>query len=112
MRLIFGDLDAMLSELKEKDISEVRIETLYDERQDKRGIPFLRLFVTVDALISATLYAHFERVTFRGIKPADDKKVKEIFQQLEAVEDEIKNRVKADSFTIRCGYFQDGSENK
>ena len=72
----------------------------------------MRLYVIVQALISASLYAHFERVTFRGIKPADDKKLKETFQQLEDVLDEIKNRVKDSSFTIRRGYFQDGSEKK
>ena len=30
MPVTFGNLDVMLSELKEKDISEVRIETLYE----------------------------------------------------------------------------------
>jgi len=89
-------------------LSEVRIEALYDERYDKRGVPFLKVYVTVQALISPTLFAHYERVTFRGLKPADEQNVKEIFEQLEESENEIKNSVKDASFTVRCGYFQDG----
>jgi len=34
--------------------------------------------------------------------------VKEIFEKLEEASDEIKNSVKDASFTVRCGYFQDG----
>jgi len=101
---MFGKLDAMLSELKEKQISEVRIEALYDEQYDKRGVPFLKVYV----LISPTLCASYERVTFRGLKPVDEQNVKEIFEKLEEASDEIKNSVKDASFTVRCGYFQDG----
>ena len=40
MKVILGDLDKMLSELREKEISDVRIEALYDERYSKQGVPF------------------------------------------------------------------------
>ena len=70
----------------------------------------LKLYVTVQALLSPSCYTHYEKVIFRGLKPVGEQKVEELFQKLEAAESEIKTSVKGDSFTVRCGYFQDGSE--
>ena len=81
MKVVFGELDEMLSELREREIHEVRVAALYDERYSKEGIPFLKVYVTVQALLAQQLYgpheritaylcAYYEKVTFKGIKPS------------------------------------------
>jgi hypothetical protein len=125
VKVAYGDLEEMLSELKEKEIRDVRLEALYDERHSKQSIPFLKVYVTAQALLSATLYASYERVTFRGIKPLVKvellEKVPSKFAQafskldeLQAVFDrnlkamqELKEYLKKERFWIRGGHFEE-----
>jgi len=110
MKVVFGELDEMLSELKEKNVNEVRIEALYDESYDKHGVPFLKLYVTVQALLTPTLYAHHEQVTFWGIKPFKEEEVNQIFKKQRENKEEIKKKISEKGFTIRCGYLKEGGE--
>ena len=105
MKVVFGDLDEMLSELREKEIFDVRIEALYGERYSKQGIPFLKVYVTAQALLSPTLYAHYERVTFTGVKPFSKEELKSLFDENLKAKEEIKERVAESRFWVRGGHF-------
>jgi hypothetical protein len=107
MKVIFGDLDEMLSELREKEISDVRIEALYDERYSKQGVPFLKVYVTAQALLSPTLYAYYERVTFRGVKPFSKEELRSLFDENLEAKEEIKEHVADSRFWVRSGHFQE-----
>ena len=107
MKVVFGDLDEMLSELREKEILDVRIEALYDERYSKQGIPFLKAYVAAQALLSPTLYAYYERVTFRGVKPFSKEELKSLFDQNLKAKEEIKKHVAKSRFWVRSGHFQE-----
>jgi hypothetical protein len=106
MKVVFGDLDEMLCELREKEIFDVRIEALYDERCSKQGIPLLKVYVTVQALLSPTLYAYYEKVTFRGVKPFSKEELESVFDKNLKAKEEIKKRVAESRFWIRGGHFQ------
>ncbi len=119
MKVMFGDLDEMLSELREKEIRDVRVEALYDEQYSKQGIPFLRVYVTVQALmvqqlygphekITAYLYAYYERVTFRGIKPLVKEELQTIFDKNLKAMQELKEHLKKERFWVRGGHFEEG----
>ena len=118
MKVVFGDLEDMLSELKEKEIRDVRVEALYDERYSKEGIPFLKVYVTAQALlpqhlyspderVTAYLYAYYEKVTFEGIKPFTKDEMKSVFDENLRTKDEIANRLTEAGFTLRAGYFRE-----
>jgi len=118
MKVVFGDLEEMLSELKEKEIRDIRVETLYDERYSKEGIPFLKLYVTVQALlpqhlygpherITAYLYTYYEKATFKGIKPFAKEELKSVFDENLRTKDEIKSRLNEAGFAVRAGYFRE-----
>jgi hypothetical protein len=107
MKVVFGDLDEMLSELREKEISDVRIEALYDERYSKQGIPLLKVYVIAQALLSPTLYAYYERVTFRGVKPFSKEELKSLFDENLKAKEEIKEHVAESRFWVRSGHFQE-----
>jgi len=118
MKVVFGDLDEMLSELREREIFEVRVAPLYDERYSKEGIPFLKVYVTVQALFSQQLYGphervtvnlvgYYERVTFRGIKPFSKEEIEPLFNKNLEAEEEIKNHLREMRFTVRGGHFRE-----
>jgi len=105
MKVAFGDLEEMLSELKEKEIRDVRLEALYDERYSRQGIPFLKVYVTVQALLSPTLYACYEKATFEGVKPFSKEEMKSIFDRNLKSEEEIKDHLVKSRFWVRGGHF-------
>lgn len=118
MKVVFSELDEMLSELREREIFEVRVAALYDERYSKEGIPFLKVYVTVQALmaqqlygphekITAYLYAYYEKVTFKGIRLFSEEEIKSVFDKNLKAKDEIKNQLKELGFTVRAGHFQE-----
>ena len=118
MKVIFGDMDEMLSELKEREIFEVRVAALYDERYSKEGIPFLKVYVTVQALlpqflygpherITAYLYAYYEKVTFRGVKLFAKEETKSIFDENLKAKDEITSHLVEAGFSVRAGHFRE-----
>jgi hypothetical protein len=120
MKVIFGDMDEMLSELKEREIFEVRVEALYEERYSKEGIPLIKVYVTVQALLPQSLYACYERVTFKGVKPSSFWKkldggfspftkdeMNSIANENLRMKDEITSRVKEAGFTVRAGHFME-----
>ena len=107
MKVMFGDLDEMLSELKEKEIRDVRVEALYDEKYSKQGIPLLKVYVTAEALLSPTLYACCERVTFKGVKPFSKEEMKSIFDENLKAMEEIRNRLAEARFWVRGGHFEE-----
>lgn len=115
---MFGDLEEMLSELKEKEIRDVRVEALYDERYSKEGIPFLKVYVTVQALLPQHLYGPHERVTaylytcckkvtFKGIKPFTKEELKSIFDENLRAKDEVTSHLNEAGFRVRAGHFRD-----
>ncbi len=107
MKVIFGDMDEMLSELKEREIFEVRVEALYDERYSKEGIPLIKVYVTVQALLPQCLYACYERIAFNGVKPFTKDEINSIANENLKMKDEITSRVKEAGFTVRAGHFME-----
>jgi hypothetical protein len=118
VKVVFGNLEEMLSELKEKEIRDVRVEALYDERYSKEGIPFLKVYATVQALLPqhlygpherviAYLYACYEKVTFKGIKPFTKEEMKSVFDENLRAKDEIANCLTEAGFTVRAGHFRE-----
>jgi len=118
MKVVFGDLEEMLSELREREIFEVRVAPLYDERYSKEGIPLLKVYVTVQALFSQQLYGphervtanlvgYYERVTFKGIKPFTKEEMKSIFDKNLKAEEEVKSHLMESGFVVRAGHFSE-----
>jgi hypothetical protein len=118
VKVIFGDMDEMLSELKEREIFEVRVAALYDERYSKEGISFLKAYVTIQALMSqhlygpheriaAYLYAHYEKVTFRSIKPFTKDEIKSVFDENLKAKDGITSHLVQAGFSVRAGHFRE-----
>ncbi len=108
----------MLSELKEREIFEVRVEALYDERCSKESIPFLKVYVTAQALmaqqlhgpherITAYLCACYEKVTFNGIKPFTKEEMESIFDRNLKAEEEVKSHLVESGFIVRAGHFSE-----
>ena len=108
MKVMFGDLDEMLSELREKEIRDVRVETLYDEKYSKQGIPLLKVYVTAQALLSPTLYAYYEKVAFKGVKPFSKEELKSLFDKNLKAKEEIKGHLVQSRFWVRGGHFEEG----
>jgi len=118
MRVVFGDINEMLLELKEREIFDVRVEALYDETYSKEGIPFLKLYVTAQALlpqcfygpherITTCLYAYYERVTFKGIKPFVKEELESLFDKNLKAKGEVKSHLVESGFTVRAGHFRE-----
>ena len=107
MKVVFGDLKEMLSELREKEISDVRVEALYDEKYSKQGIPFLKVYVAAQALLSVTLYASYEKVTFRGMKPLVKEELQAVFDKNLKAMQELKEHLKKERFWVRGGHFEE-----
>jgi len=107
MKVIFGDLDEMLKELKEKEISDVRVEALYDRTCSKEGVPLLKVYVTAQALLSPTLYACYEKITFKGVLPFPKEEVRSLFEKNKQVKEEIERQIKEAKFWVRAGHFEE-----
>jgi len=118
MKVVFGELNELLSELKEKEIYDVRIEALYDERYSKQGIPFLKVYVTAQALlpqhfygpherVTANLVGYYERVTFKGIKPFTKEELKSIFDNNLNAKEEVEDHLRDAGFIVRTGFFKE-----
>ena len=107
MKVVFGDLEEMLEELKEKEISDVRVEALYDKTCSKEGVPLLKVYVTAQALLSPTLYAYYEKITFRGIQPFPKEEVKSLFEKNRQEKEEIEKQIREAKFWVRAGHFEE-----
>lgn len=105
MKLIFADLDEMISELREKGIKEVRIEPLYDKRLPN-GMPIIRLYVNVHALLHGLCCEHQE-VIFKGVELLVKEEMKEKFDRNLERCDEIKAELTESGFIVRAGHFED-----
>lgn len=108
MRVSFGTLEDMMNELREKRVEEVRVEALHDRSFTKHGVPFLRVYVNVDALLPDRVPCRYQLVTFDGIRPLNDGETSQQIrrQQQEALEN-IKQRLTGHGFTVRAGHFED-----
>jgi len=118
MKVVFGELDEMLSELREREIHEVRVAPLYDETCSKEGVPFMKVYVTVQALlaqqlygphekVTVYLYGYYERVTFKGIKPFTKEEMKSFFDKNLKAKEEITHYIVESGFTVRGGHFEE-----
>ena len=106
MKIVFAKLDEMIAELEEKQITEVRVDALFQEKRvGEHGIPFLKAFVTVGAILESDQVAHFEEVIFKNLKPFTKEDVDPIIQDTLQSENEIKTSLAERSFTVRNGYF-------
>ena len=103
---MFVNLDEMIAELKEKEITEVRVDALFKEkRTGNHGILSLKAFVTVGAILESGQVAHFENVVFSNLKPFRKEEVDPIIQETLQSENEIKESIAEQGFTVRNGYF-------
>jgi len=107
MRITFASLDEMISEMKEKGVSEVRLSPMYEERYSKSGLPLLKLLITVQAIASPQIILHFEKITFRGIKPLSKEEIKRLFEENLMETERIKSRLSKEGFNPRPGYLSD-----
>jgi hypothetical protein len=106
LKVVFGELEEMLSELKEKEITEVRVDALFQEKNtENQGILFLKAFVSVGAMLKKGLVAHFEEVIFKNLKPLLKQDVEPVIRQTLQAENEIKQSLAGQGFTVRDGYF-------
>ena len=106
LKIVFAKLDEMLAELKEKGITELRVDALFQEKKtSNQGIFVLKAFVAVGAMLKDGLVAHFEEVVFKNLKPLLKQDVEPIMQQTLQTENEIKQDLGAEGFTVRNGYF-------
>ena len=118
MKVVFGELDEMLSELREREIYVVRVAPLYDETYSKQGTPFLKAYVTVQALFSQQLYGphekvianlvgYYERVTFKGIKPFTREELKAALDNNLKAKEEVEDHLGDAGFIVRAGFFKE-----
>ena len=107
MKVVFGDLDEMLRELKEKEIFEIRVAALCDEIHSKEGVPFFKVYVAVQALLSPTLFAYYEQLVFKGIKPFKKEELRSLFEKNLQTKEELEERLREADFIIRAGHFQE-----
>lgn len=105
MKIVFVNLDEMIAELKEKGISEVRIDALFQEKNINQGIVVLKAFVVAGAILKNSIIAHFEKVVFKNLKPFRKEEVAPIIQETLQAENEIKESIAEQGFTVRDGYF-------
>jgi len=115
MRVVFGTLEDMVSELKEKGVKEVRVDALYDKKysQQTPGVAFLRLYVNVDAVLPdrASLYgvpSRYQEITYDGINPMGDvEKGRELREANKEAYEKLKSQLAEEGFTVRAGHFED-----
>jgi len=106
LRITFGQLDEMLAELKEKGIKELRVDALFKEKKTENpGILLLKAFVTVGAILKDSIIAHFEEVVFKNLKPLRKEDLEPIIRQTLQTENQVKQSLAAEGFTVRDGYF-------
>ena len=105
LKVVFGNLDEMIAELKEKEITEVRVDALFREKRIEHGIFILKAFVTAGALLKNGLVGHFERVIFKNVRPLREEEIEPIIQETLEAEKELKKDLVEQSFTVRNGYF-------
>lgn len=108
MKVVFADLGDMIQELQEKEISEVRAEPLYDVKYtEKHGVPFMKIYVNVHALLGDGLYCECKKMIYSGIQPVPDDKVKEKFDKNRSQYKAVKERLEGAGFTVRTGHFEE-----
>lgn len=108
MKIEFSDLDSMLAELKEKEITEVRVEALFDKKyiQDGLCVYDYKFYVVIQALLSAGLYAEYQEVTYKGI-PVTDQEIEKIRKKNLKAKEQISKKLEKEGFTVRGGHFRD-----
>jgi len=106
LKIVFGKFDEMVAELKEKEITELRVDALFQEKKtSNQGIVVLKAFVTVGAILESDQVAHFENVLFKKLKPFNDVDVEPIIRETLKAENAIKQNLAEQGFTVRNGYF-------
>jgi len=105
LKIVFGNLEEMLAELKEKEITEIRVDALFQERGVNQGLVVFKAFVTVGAILENASVGHFEKVIFKNLRPFRNEEVEQIIRDTLKAENEIKQSLAAENFTVRNGYF-------
>jgi len=113
MRVVFGTLDDMISELCDKGVNEVRVDALYDKKYSSYGVAFLRLYVNVDAVLPdvASFYGvpcRYQSVTYDGLNPMGDvEKGRKLREDNKAEYEKLKSQLAEGGFTVRAGHFEE-----
>jgi len=106
LRIVFGKLDEMIAELKEKEIKELRIDALFQEKKtNNHGVFAFKAFVTLGAVLRDGLVAQFEEVVFQNLKPFGKEGLEPIIRQTLQAENQIKQNLAEQGFSVRNGYF-------
>jgi len=113
VRVVFGTLDDMMLELRDKGVKEVRVDTLYDKKYGSHGVAFLRLYVNVDAVLPDIAAFHgvpcrYQFVTYDGLNPMGDvEKGRELREDNKAAYEKLKSQLAEEGFAVRAGHFED-----
>lgn len=122
MRVVFGNLDDMVFELRDKLIKEVRVEALHDcERAGVAGVTpdRHRYYVTVEALLftsgdmkagAPAIYGHFEQTTDGGTTWSVEGRGldwESISNENLQAKKEIRELLESRGFTVRAGLFEE-----
>lgn len=107
LRVRFSKLEDMAEELMEKGVEEVRLESLHDRSWSKEGVPFMRVYVNVGALLPDGLPCEYQEVVFNShIAVNGDEKLKEARANQDKAHERIET-VLAGRFTVRKGHFEE-----
>ena len=99
MRVIFGKLEHMIEELKDRLIHEIRVEPIRKTRAIE-GARHVTLIVSVEALLEKELIATYHRGVFAGLWPMEDAKQQEALARSEARAEAIRKEL-SETFTVR-----------
>lgn len=103
MKVRHYDLDEMIQELKEKNMSEVRIQAIQEQEYNQTGLPYVSARIVVTAQHDTTIFI-YERPA--GVTIAYDKdKVKAIQTKAKEIENKIKEKFRVNRFNIHQGIF-------
>lgn len=108
MKIEFSDLDSMLDELKEKEVTELRVEALFDKKYIEDGLCVYdyKFYVVIQALLSDALYAEYQEVTYKGV-PVTDQEMEKIRKENLKEKEKISKKLEKEGFTVRGGHFRE-----
>lgn len=110
MRIVFSNLDDMVSELKEAPVpgapmKTVRVESLYGKVYGEHHLPFYKFYITVQALKDDFIYC-YEESTYTGNPLTEEyEKAKEVANF--ARKSEIIEQLKGHGFIIKPGRYEE-----
>lgn len=114
LMVVFGTLDAMVSELKQRGVKDVRVAALHGRRtsevgKDRLRVDLMTCYVNVDGLLPDGIVARYKKVVFDGIAPIGNaERHKEIGRDLEAARDGITTGLQdVHNMGVRAGHYED-----